>query len=247
MSKPGNHFYQHDLAQIHDSGYAEISIHAANVILDLLKDKNLEGGKLIDLGCGSGKLLQLVSSKGYDTYGIDQSEALLDIARKHSPGAELQKGNIWLSDFPQAIAISAIGEVLNYNFDGLNTDENLARLFEKCYKRLTEHGCLIFDFLEPNMLDGESYAIRIIEDESWDMVVEYREDRENHNFQRQIRTFKKVDKGLYRKTTEIHKVRLFPKEKVILLLQRAGFKVDLLKNYGEYALRKNQWAVVATK
>ena len=48
----------------------------SETILDA--EKNL----VLDLGCGTGTLAELMYGKGYDVIGVDLSEAMLDIAMK---------------------------------------------------------------------------------------------------------------------------------------------------------------------
>ena len=40
----------------------------------------LEGKKILDLGCGTGTICNILSKKGYDCIGIDSSEHMLNVA-----------------------------------------------------------------------------------------------------------------------------------------------------------------------
>ena len=52
-----------------------------NIFSDLLKDND----RVLDLGCGNGRLLKLFSGKKIDYLGVDNSEKLLEIAKKLHP------------------------------------------------------------------------------------------------------------------------------------------------------------------
>ena len=43
----------------------------------LLKEYNVTDGLVLDLGCGTGTMTELLASKGYDMIGVDYSEDML--------------------------------------------------------------------------------------------------------------------------------------------------------------------------
>lgn len=47
--------------------------------------RGLEPGKLLDIGCGTGQVLEMARKRGFELYGIDPSEGMLDIARQTYP------------------------------------------------------------------------------------------------------------------------------------------------------------------
>jgi SAM-dependent methyltransferase len=52
------------------------------------------GQRVLDVGCGSGVFLRAAADLGADVYGIDASEALLELARQRVPEADLRLGDI---------------------------------------------------------------------------------------------------------------------------------------------------------
>ena len=62
---------------------------------DALARVGLEPGQLVlDIGCGAGAFLQLVTERGARAFGLDASEALLDVARTRVPDADLRVGDM---------------------------------------------------------------------------------------------------------------------------------------------------------
>jgi SAM-dependent methyltransferase len=52
------------------------------------------GGRVLDVGCGSGVFLRLVADRGARAFGLDASEALLALARARVPEADLRLGDM---------------------------------------------------------------------------------------------------------------------------------------------------------
>jgi SAM-dependent methyltransferase len=60
-----------------------------------LEHVDLNPGQLVlDVGCGVGAFLQLVSGRGARPYGLDASAALLEVARQRLPDADLRVGDM---------------------------------------------------------------------------------------------------------------------------------------------------------
>lgn len=51
-------------------------------------------GKVLDIGCGTGELSQKLAEAGFDVSGIDQSEAMLEVAHAHFPAVQFILGDI---------------------------------------------------------------------------------------------------------------------------------------------------------
>jgi SAM-dependent methyltransferase len=56
------------------------------------------GQSVLDVGCGVGTFLQLVTERGAHAFGLDASEALLEVARARLPQADLRVGE--MEDLP---------------------------------------------------------------------------------------------------------------------------------------------------
>src|SRR4051812_13237342 len=60
-------------------------------------------GKLLDLGCGTGRLCVHFAAKGFECVGIDLSDEMLAKARENAPMATFLKGNlVELKEMPDA-------------------------------------------------------------------------------------------------------------------------------------------------
>jgi SAM-dependent methyltransferase len=52
------------------------------------------GQRVLDVGCGVGAFLRLIAHRGAHAFGLDASEALIDVARERVPGADLRVGDM---------------------------------------------------------------------------------------------------------------------------------------------------------
>ena len=68
---------------------------------EALRHVGLEPGqRVLDIGCGAGAFLRLVADRGGEPFGIDASEALIELARTRVPEADLRVGE--MEDLPYA-------------------------------------------------------------------------------------------------------------------------------------------------
>ena len=66
----------------------------ARVVLPLLEKHTGPGVVALDAGCGTGRHASFLVAKGCSTIGVDQSTAMLDLARAKVPTARFLEGNL---------------------------------------------------------------------------------------------------------------------------------------------------------
>ena len=99
--------------------------------------------KVVDLGCGTGILTQLIKEWGGDVVGVDISDEMLSLAKKENPGIEFvlaDAENTGLKNEEFDIAASSL--MVHY-FNDLNP------LFTEVNRILKSHGSFIFSFHHP--------------------------------------------------------------------------------------------------
>ena len=69
--------------------------------LNFLGDSINEGEKILDLGCGNGRLLEILKFKKIDYLGIDFSGKLIEIAQKNYPEHKFQIADALNLPFPE--------------------------------------------------------------------------------------------------------------------------------------------------
>ncbi|MEM1253340.1 MAG: class I SAM-dependent methyltransferase [Cyanobacteria bacterium P01_H01_bin.21] len=238
-------YYREDLAYIHDVGYCEHALKSAAGILKILTKNHILDGLIVDLGCGSGLSTLEFIKAGYRVLGIDISETMIALARNRAPSAEFQVASLFKVDIPTCKAVTAIGECLNYLFDPDNNDELLCQLFERIYQVLEPGGVFIFDIAEPGQLERNDQQ-QFSEGHDWFVLVEKEEDSAQSTLKRRIITFRKMGEH-YRRSDEVHHVRLYRSTDIAHKLRKVGFKVETMRSYDQYQLPKAHAAFVARK
>jgi predicted TPR repeat methyltransferase len=91
--------YDEDLVCIHDQGYAEIAEAMAVCVLELLASH----ASIVELGCGSGVTARRLTDAGHEVLGIDQSAAMIALARGRAPRASFRVGSFVAEPIPNAM------------------------------------------------------------------------------------------------------------------------------------------------
>ncbi len=68
--------------------------------IESLAEYVLPGERILDLGCGNGRLLEIIKDKKIDYIGVDASEKLIEIAKKNYPNSKFQVADALNLPFP---------------------------------------------------------------------------------------------------------------------------------------------------
>ena len=82
--------YGKDLACIHDQGFLGLAEQATPVVVKLLAERGVEGGRIVELRPGSGATAWALTDAGHDVLGIDASR--IRCTRSRAPGAQFRVG-----------------------------------------------------------------------------------------------------------------------------------------------------------
>lgn len=237
--------YHADLAYIHDIGFGDFACNSSPGLLQILQQRGITNGLIVDLGCGSGIWAKALTDAGYDCLGIDSSAAMLALAKKKTSKARFQKASLFRVKFPLCDAVTALGECLNYQFDSHDAAE-LKALFARVYEALRPGGVFVFDVLQPGAQKGANPSKTFSEGNDWAILVEKEEDTTRHQLTRRMTMFRKVG-TYYRRSTETHVVQLYKAADIARELRQIGFRVKLIRGYGEMKFRPAHVGFVAAK
>ena len=224
--------YGEDLAFVHDAGFLEAAEEAARFVSGLLSGPRHDSATVVELGCGSGETAALLTAAGHRVIGFDPSEAMVQLARRRAPQADLRIGSLYDADaeLPPCDAVIAVGEVVNYAFDERASKRGLAAFFARAREALPPGGLLVFDAAGPGRAPGgETSGWR--EGEGWVVLHRATEDRRGRRLTRRITTFRRDGSG-WRRSGETHELRLYPPAELAAMLRSAGFRVRIRRGYG---------------
>ena len=231
--------YRDDLAGIHIDGYGFHWEGAAPVILNWFHEQGITNGLLVDLGCGGGQWVAHAVAAGYQTIGIDVSEAMIRRAKKLSPNTRFFCASFAEARIPECDAVTSLGEPLNY----LNSGKLIQRTIRNVYASLRKNGLFVFDVRHPPLKRVDAIN-HVRSGEDWFCHALIEEDP--RQLVRHITTFRKVGNS-FRRDQETHRLKLYSKQKMLEWLRAAGFRVRAFRGYGDYQLTQRQSVFVCRK
>ncbi len=237
--------YRRDLAFIHDAGFSDYALGAAPGLLRILKTHKIKRGLMIDLGCGSGRWACELNCAGYDVLGVDQSRAMIRMARRIAPRSRFEVASLFETELPQCDAITSIGECLNYCFDRASNRRGVARLFKRCYGALRPGGVFICDFATLRRRPKGGMREHRSAGRGWKITARTTVDG-RRTIRREIVAFRKVGEA-YRRSEETHILRLYSASEIALDLKRCGFRVRVVRGYGGFRFPRGIEGIIAVK
>ena len=209
----------------------------AQFILNLLQDRKITEGLVLELGCGTGKLMSLLGKAGFDMIGVDNSVEMLQIAREKTS----QDFLYLLQDMREfelygtVKAVISVCDSVNY----ITKKEELRKVFQLVNNYLDPEGLFIFDFnteYKYRELIGETVIAEDREDVSFIWFNEY--DEESHLNDIDLKVFVQEEGDIYRKFQEEHIQRGYTLDEIKQLLEESG--LIFLEAYEEYTTQAPQ-------
>lgn len=207
---------------------------------DVIK-KNLqqEQNTILDLGCGTGTLTQMLAEQGYDMIGIDNAQEMLQIAieKRDSAGLDIL---YLLQDMREFELYGTVGAVISVcdSVNYLLEEEELVQTFRLVNNYLFPQGVFIFDFntvYKYEQVIGDATIAENREDCSFIWENYYHEKEQINEYDLTIFVKEKAgsagdcgdpgvagDFGLYRRFQETHYQRGYELEQMKALLRLAG-------------------------
>ncbi len=186
-----------------------------------------ERNLVVDLGCGTGTLTEMMYQKGYDLVGVDVSDAMLNIAmeKKEQSGSEilyLQQDMRELELYGTVGTVYCVCDSLNYILE----EEELAAVFSLVNNYLFPGGVFIFDFntdYKYHEVIGDATIAENREECSfiWENIYDPEEGINEYD----LTLFVRQEDETFRKYTETHLQRGYSAEQMKRLAEQAGLAV----------------------
>lgn len=192
----------------------------------LQSERNL----VLDLGCGTGKLTELLAARGYDMIGVDSSEGMLAAATKRSQEAGSTTLYL-LQDMRELELYSTVGTVISV-CDSLNyllEEEEVINTFRLVNNYLYPGGIFLFDFntvYKYKTVIGESTIAENREDCSFIWENYYQEENQINEYDLTIFVRENTEEEHFRRFSETHYQRGYTLEQMQRFVESAGMKVE---------------------
>lgn len=197
-------------------------------ITEILKEYGISDGLVLDLGCGTGSMTELLADAGYDMIGVDASEEMLELA--YEKRAESGHDILYLLQdmrefelYGTVRAIISVCDSLNY----ITEEEDLLQVFRLVWNYLDPDGVFFFDMntiYKYSKMLGETTIAENREEGSF--IWENYYDPEEQLNQYDLTLYIRDEDDRYTRFEETHIQKAYALERVLELLQQAGMKAE---------------------
>lgn len=195
-------------------------------LTSLLSEYGIGDGLVLDLGCGTGTVTELLAAGGYDMIGVDISPDMLQIAlekreRSGLPILYLQQDMREFELYGTVRAVVSICDSMNYILD----KEDLIHVFSLVNNYLDPGGIFIFDLnteYKFREVLGSSTIAETRDESSFIWENDY-DGKERIN-EYDLTLFVRQEGDLYRKFEETHFERAYSVEEIKDALSMAGME-----------------------
>lgn len=194
-------------------------------LLPALEKRGLRQGRLLDVGCGSGKAFAPMLARGWSVHGCDVSPAMLELAREKG-GAEVRLDVADMRELPrfgEFELVWALNDPANYMLDAEELELALAGMGAN----LAPGGLLMFDTNTVEAYRGFFCEEVVLERDGWRLIWRGRsspQDPPGTVFEASFEAEPLAAGEAAPIAPTLHRERHFPEAEVLAALERAGLE-----------------------
>lgn len=181
---------------------------------------------VLDLGCGTGTLTQMLADEGYDMIGVDSSAEMLEMAQEKrvESGLDILYLMQDMREFELYGTVRAVVSVCD-SVNYLLSNEDVIQTFKLVNNYLDPKGIFIFDFntiYKYAEVIGDTTIAENRDDYSF--IWENYYDEESHINEYEVTIFAREEE-YYTKTVETHLQRGYTIEEMVSFIEKAGMEL----------------------
>lgn len=208
----------------------------ADYLHELLREYGIEEGIVLELGCGTGSLTEILAGQGYDMIGVDNSEDMLELAmeKRDQSGHDILYLLQDMREFELYGTVRAVVSAcdsVNYIIE----EDELVEVFRLVNNYLDPGGIFVFDFnteYKYRELLGEQTIAEVRDDCSFIWDNYYDEEEEINEYELTLFVREGEDEEMYRRYQEVHFQKAYTLKKMRSLVEKAG--LDYVTAYDAY-------------
>ncbi len=193
----------------------------------LVEKLSQERNTILDLGCGTGTLTELMAKKGYDMIGVDNAPEMLQIAmdKREASGLDIL---YLLQDMRELELYGTVGAVISVcdSVNYLLEEEDIIRTFRLVNDYLYPEGLFLFDFntvYKYETIIGDATIAENRDDCSFIWENYYHEEEEINEYDLTIFA-RTAQEELFQRFQETHFQRGYRLEQMLDMVEQAGLR-----------------------
>ena len=192
----------------------------ADFILAILKKNKITDGLVLELGCGTGKLMSLLGNAGFDMIGVDNSLDMLQIAReKTSPEfLYLLQDMREFELYGTVRAVISLCDTMNY----LTEYDDLVNVCRLVNNYLDPNGIFLFDLKTDHYFKSIGCQSFCDADEEVSFIWDNDYDEEKRINSYALTLFVQEEDNHYERFDEYHEQRAFSIDEVRCAIKESG-------------------------
>ena len=217
-----------DFARVYDIFMDNVEYEKwAEYLIGRLREYGIEDGIVLELGCGTGVMTELLAESGYDMIGVDNSEEMLGEAmeKRAESGHEILYLEQDMREFElygTVRAVVSVCDCMNY----ITEEDDLLTVFKLVNNYLDPDGIFIFDmnttYKYREMLGNTTIAENR---EEGSFIWENEFDEETGINVYDLTLFLPREDGLYEKCEEEHVQKAYSIEAIKAMIVKAGMEL----------------------
>lgn len=200
----------------------------ADFLQEILQKEGINDGLVLDLGCGTGSMIEELAGRGYDMIGVDNSEDMLEIAmeKRQESGHDILYLLQDMQEFELYGTVRAVVSVCD-SVNYVTEKEELEQVFRLVNNYLDPGGIFVFDFnteYKYREVLGDRTIAENREDSSFIWDNYYYEEEHMNEYELTLFIQEADQKELYHKYQETHFQRAYTLEEIRELLEKSGLR-----------------------
>jgi SAM-dependent methyltransferase len=187
---------------------------------------------VLDLACGTGRYLEVLSRRGFSVFGLDLSHYLLKACvDRWGHGDEIVQGDMRYLPF----ACGSMGSVINMftSFGYFSRDTDNLLVFQEVFRVLAPGGIFLFDFINAKRMTADLLDESVREDEQYRIKEKRKIEQHGKYLVKTIDVISLLDKE---RTRIVERLRLYTKDDLISMFHSLGFSVRDV--FGDYEMNR---------